>query len=727
MRPCLLKHIHLYSILILLSARIASQECIKDSNYYSITYRGLDRNHITFATPVSENEVVTLARHSDFSDFVTKFTSQGQVIWSNEYIPDYPFDYWWQYPWYERTKMEGMLTGKNSAIFIYGSTIEHGTTLNGAGPPTHQAGLLLHLDKSGNLIKGKYLGNWHTDYSVNSVIELANGNLVVYLRSHFSPYTSKLICLNPSGNILWGLPLQTNYIYSEVPTVNPVMKELSDGNIIVVNDMLRTIDDTLFYPFLPPIIVPAPLHYFHLFAVHANNGQLVEEFSYQCPPLINTNTPGDFIPRIKNVTELPGGKLSLLADMYLPVDSVVFYKQLVYSRSIVNIITDLKGGFLKQVFYRPQNSAAILQNGWPTGNNGEQILLAVDSSNQQPVLFKIKADNQVAWSKSYVNAISSPALSGLAIERQNNKGYFIFQADPDHINFHLSITNVIGNDSCTELPGPVMIAENFPWPWFANKVHFNTVPVDIDFRISPFNFIKRSYPLTQQINCQYQFTCCTDFIDSLHLHNISICEKSSYTLPDNTVIKDSGTYYATLKTVQGCDSILYYKIKVLQSPSHLTTSPDTCLNGSAVIQLRALGGYDTYWWNNTASDKPFTDVRSTGTYTVRVENKCGTKTDTILVYDHCDFPIYFPSAFSPNGDNLNDVLNVPWLNKNKLVRLSIFNRGGQLVFFTKNPNNGWNGSIKGLPQPSGMYVYFLEMVGLSGNKLSQKGTVLLIR
>ena len=727
MSGCILKHIHIYAILFFLSVKVASQECIKDSNFYSITYRGLDRNHITSATSVSQNEVVTLTRHSDFSDFVTKFTSQGQVIWSNEYIPDYPFDYWWQYPWYERTKMEGMVTGKDSTVFVYGSTIEHGTTLNGAGPPTHQAGLILQLDKFGNLITGKYLGNWLTDYSVNSLIRLTNGNLVVYLRSHFSPYTSKLICLNPTGNLLWGFPLQTNYLYSEVTTVNPVMRELSNGNIIVVNDMLRTIDDTLFYPFLPPIIVPAPLHYFHLFSVHANNGQLVEEFSYQCPPLINTNAPGDFIPSIKNISELPGGKLSLLADMYLPVDSVIFFKQRVYSRSIANIITNQDGGFLEQIFYRPQNSAAILQNGWSTGNNGEQILLCVDSSNQQPILFKIKANNQVAWSKSYVNAISSSKLSGVAVEKQNKKGYFIFQTDPDLVNFQLSVTNAIGRDSCTEIPGPAMIVAAFPWPWFANKVHFNTVPFEIDFRISPFKFIKRSHPLAQQTNCQYQYTCCTDFIDSLHPHNISICEKSSYTLPDNTVIKDSGTYYATLKTVRGCDSILYYNIKVLKSPSHLTASPDTCLNGNAVIQLRALEGYDRYWWNNIASTNAYSDVRSAGTYTVRVENMCGTKIDTIMVYDHCDFPIYFPSAFTPNGDYLNDILRVPWLNKNKLVRLSIFNRGGQVVFSTKNTTDGWNGSIKGLPQPSGLYVYFLEMKGLSGNKLTQKGTVVLIR
>jgi gliding motility-associated-like protein len=110
-----------------------------------------------------------------------------------------------------------------------------------------------------------------------------------------------------------------------------------------------------------------------------------------------------------------------------------------------------------------------------------------------------------------------------------------------------------------------------------------------------------------------------------------------------------------------------------------------------------------------------------------VENVCGSKTDTIVVYDHCVFTIYFPSAFTPNGDGLNDVLRVPFLNKDKLLRLSIFNRWGQLVFYTKNAHDGWDGTLKGMALSTGVYIYFLEMEGLSGKKLNQRGTVVLIR
>jgi gliding motility-associated-like protein len=216
-------------------------------------------------------------------------------------------------------------------------------------------------------------------------------------------------------------------------------------------------------------------------------------------------------------------------------------------------------------------------------------------------------------------------------------------------------------------------------------------------------------------------------IDSLHPHNISICPNQTYTLPDQTVVNKAGTYYLTLKTQKGCDSVVYYNIKMLKSPADLTTSPDTCLNGSPVIRLRALPGYEMYWWNNMPSTNTFSEVHAPGVYTVMVENLCGSKTDTIRVYDGCDLPVYFPNAFTPNGDNLNDILKLPSLNRYKLIRLKIFNRWGQMVFMTTRPNEGWDGKTGGRPQATGTYVYFLELESLSGKRSTSNGTVLLIR
>ena len=79
-----------------------------------------------------------------------------------------------------------------------------------------------------------------------------------------------------------------------------------------------------------------------------------------------------------------------------------------------------------------------------------------------------------------------------------------------------------------------------------------------------------------------------------------------------------------------------------------------------------------------------------------------------------DSKVFIPNAFSPNGDGVNDFFRVPALNKNKLVRLTLYNRWGQVYFQTKDVALGWNGRFKHQEAEGGVYIYYLEMTGLSG-------------
>jgi gliding motility-associated-like protein len=736
--PGWFKNIMLFLGVTMLSKADTGQ-CIKDSNYYSITYTAPSTGYITDAIITSQNETVVLGQLSSYNNFIAKFTSSGNIIWSNEYTDGYPYTSLLQPSWYQWTRLTGMIIGNDSSYYVYGSSYEHGRTLNNVeDPPAHWIGLIMNIDKHGNVISGRYVGNWRTDYTISSMLQLINGNLLIYLRSQSYPFISKIVCINKDGNVVWGTPLKPYHLYSELNDVTPVMRQRANGNIVIGGGMLRNLDDTLIYPFMPPIIFKAPLYYFNLFELDVNNGKLQWQASYQCPTnnvyqypdATNTTIPADFIPRIKTITELPNGNLSFCADMYVPADDQAFWRHKDFTRRTVNLVTSEYGGFLKLFSYYPLNGSCSIENGWKTGN-GEQVLLSKDSATQQLLMYYLDNNAQVVWSRSYTNAISATNSLGYMLQKQNNKGYSIFQSDPSSgagsLQFHLNITNSLGNNPCSELP-ITMDRKDETWPWYMNKIYFyEGVPFDQDFRYSPFDFTKKTYPISQHIDCQYQYECCKDFIDSLHPHNISLCENQSYTLPDNSNVKDSGVYYTTFKTGQGCDSIVFYNIKIIKSPSHLTASPDTCLESATTIRLKATGGYEGYLWNSFATPDSFYLVHSPGNYTVTVENICGAKTDTVHVYDQCIFPVYFPTAFTPNGDFLNDVLRVPWANKNKLRRLSIYNRWGELVFTTTTPGAGWDGKYKGLPQATGVYIYFLEMESLTGQKLEQKGTVTLIR
>jgi len=118
------------------------------------------------------------------------------------------------------------------------------------------------------------------------------------------------------------------------------------------------------------------------------------------------------------------------------------------------------------------------------------------------------------------------------------------------------------------------------------------------------------------------------------------------------------------------------------------------------------------------------------TYTVRlaIADTSGC-TDTayhfIKVLDNCYIAV--PTAFTPNGDGLNDYLYP--LNAYKATNLSfkVFNRSGQLIFETKDWTVKWDGTIRGTKQTSGVYVWILDYNDAAGKRISLKGTTLLIR
>lgn len=79
----------------------------------------------------------------------------------------------------------------------------------------------------------------------------------------------------------------------------------------------------------------------------------------------------------------------------------------------------------------------------------------------------------------------------------------------------------------------------------------------------------------------------------------------------------------------------------------------------------------------------------------------------------CD--IYAPTTvyngFSPNNDGINDFFVVEGLENTDAEELSIFNRWGNLVFFTKDYQNNWDGTWNGEDLPDGTYFYIIEVSG----------------
>jgi len=90
--------------------------------------------------------------------------------------------------------------------------------------------------------------------------------------------------------------------------------------------------------------------------------------------------------------------------------------------------------------------------------------------------------------------------------------------------------------------------------------------------------------------------------------------------------------------------------------------------------------------------------------------------------------IAVPSAFTPNGDGLNDYLYPLNAFKADNLVFQVYNRYGQMVFETNDWTKKWDGTINGHPEPPGTFVWTLQYTDRdSGKKFFTKGTSILIR
>jgi gliding motility-associated-like protein len=90
--------------------------------------------------------------------------------------------------------------------------------------------------------------------------------------------------------------------------------------------------------------------------------------------------------------------------------------------------------------------------------------------------------------------------------------------------------------------------------------------------------------------------------------------------------------------------------------------------------------------------------------------------------------IAVPSAFTPNGDGLNDYLYPLNAFKADNLVFRVYNRYGQMVYESRDWTQKWDGRVNGRPEPSGTYVWMLQYTDRdSGKKFFTKGTSILIR
>lgn len=160
---------------------------------------------------------------------------------------------------------------------------------------------------------------------------------------------------------------------------------------------------------------------------------------------------------------------------------------------------------------------------------------------------------------------------------------------------------------------------------------------------------------------------------------------------------------------------------------------DTIAAAGQPLQLHASGGLSYTWspanlLNDAFVADPVAILNSTQLFTLKAFTPEGCESyDDVLVKIYKGPEIYLPNAFTPNGDGRNDVFRGIPVGLQQFEYLKVFNRWGQLVFYSTDHHKGWDGNLQGLRQPAGVYVVMARGKDYMGNIIEKKGTILLIR
>ena len=201
-------------------------------------------------------------------------------------------------------------------------------------------------------------------------------------------------------------------------------------------------------------------------------------------------------------------------------------------------------------------------------------------------------------------------------------------------------------------------------------------------------------------------------------------------------ITQSGTYYAMLFTKVGCQIATRAQRITLESPVSGIMYPVQYAIMNSPLQLKSRNFGASYLWKPSIylNDPTIMDPTFTSTldedklYRIEITTSSSCLTvDTQVVKTIKGVKIFVPNAFTPNNDGLNDLIKPVTFGVKEIKYFRIYTRWGQLVYDMQPNEQGWNGIVKGIVQPTNTYVWILQAQGLDNKIYLKKGSFVLIK
>ena len=199
-----------------------------------------------------------------------------------------------------------------------------------------------------------------------------------------------------------------------------------------------------------------------------------------------------------------------------------------------------------------------------------------------------------------------------------------------------------------------------------------------------------------------------------------------YSWSPNISLIDSATVYPTASTTyiltvtDDCGLTISDTVDITVYPIHAEFIYNFITNQNAQF-VDESSGATSYFWNFgdgsndsvSTQENPSHEYAFDGIYSVTliVTNAQGC-TDTIVhvIHVYPDFYFYFPNAFTPNANGLDDIYKGYGVGIKK-YHMQIFDRWGERLFETSDINTGWDGTYKGAKVPSAIYVVVFDLEG----------------
>ena len=198
--------------------------------------------------------------------------------------------------------------------------------------------------------------------------------------------------------------------------------------------------------------------------------------------------------------------------------------------------------------------------------------------------------------------------------------------------------------------------------------------------------------------------------EDLQIISYDLCSGDSVEVMSNWYT-ETITLYDSSTNINGCDSVIQYSVSV-HNQAYTKDSFTFCP-----------------WDPFVANGRTFYEI---GTYRDTLQTSWGCDSITVVSIDTFqDMTCYpaswiAPEAFTPNGDNLNEIFRIKGIALEK-VDLLIFNRWGEKLYDGDGYQTGWDGKYQGQDCQQDVYMYIAYIKTIHRERAMMKGTLTLLR